>query len=140
MFSLLFFLLAQCFCGTQVLWKSCSNCVLQILLLHAYAASVGIRATLGSYFLPWHKEKHVGEDLLPQMSCMNAMCNQKHSFNEQRSGLMRFKSSSPPQPLEIDLKIAIQVHVMWRKSRILILRRITAILKWMMNTLKEFVQ
>ena len=40
MFSLLFCLLAQCSCETQVLWKSCSNCVLQILLLHAYAALV----------------------------------------------------------------------------------------------------
>ena len=39
MFSLLFCLLAQCSCRTQVSWKSCSNCVLQILLLHAYAAS-----------------------------------------------------------------------------------------------------
>ena len=38
-FSLLFCLLAQCLCGTQVLWKNCSNCVLQILLLHAHTAS-----------------------------------------------------------------------------------------------------
>ena len=40
MFSLLFCLLAQCSCRTQVSWKSCSNCVLQILLLHTYVASV----------------------------------------------------------------------------------------------------
>ena len=41
MFFLLFCLLAQCFCRTQVSWKNCSNFVLQILLLHAYAASHG---------------------------------------------------------------------------------------------------
>ena len=38
-FSLLFYLLTQCSCRTQVQWKSCSICVLQILLLHAHAAS-----------------------------------------------------------------------------------------------------
>ena len=42
MFSLLFFLLAQCSCRTQVQWKSFSICVLQILLLHAHAASLGV--------------------------------------------------------------------------------------------------
>ena len=47
-FSLLFCLLAQCSCRTQVQWKSCSICVLQILLLHTYTASVGIRATVFS--------------------------------------------------------------------------------------------
>ena len=42
MFSLLFYLLAQCSCRTQVSWKNCNNCMLQILLLHVHAASVGI--------------------------------------------------------------------------------------------------
>ena len=41
-FSLLFCLLAQCSCRTQVQWKSCSICVSQILLLHTYAASEGL--------------------------------------------------------------------------------------------------
>ena len=95
-------------------------------------------------FLPWHKEEHVGEDLLPQMTCMNAMRlhamhNQRRSFNEQRSGLIRFQSSSPPQPLKTDLKTTIQIHVMWRGS-ILMSRRRTTISKRRMNTLKEFVQ
>ena len=39
-FSLLFCLLAQCSCRTQVQWKSCSICVIQILLLHTYAVSL----------------------------------------------------------------------------------------------------
>ena len=43
MFFLLFCLLVQCSCGTQVSWKSCSNCVLQILLLHAYTASIPLK-------------------------------------------------------------------------------------------------
>ena len=41
MFSLLFCLLAQCSYRTQVSWKCCTNCVLQILLLHAHTASIG---------------------------------------------------------------------------------------------------
>ena len=51
MFSLLFCLLTQFSCRNQVSWKSCSNYVLQILLLyHAHTTSVGIRARLGSYY------------------------------------------------------------------------------------------
>ena len=142
MFSLLFCLLAQCSCRTQASWKSCSNCVLQILLLHIHAASIGIRAQIR--FLPWH-EDHMGEGTLLQMVSMNAMRlhtmrNQRHSFNEQRSGLMRFQSSLPPKLLEVNLKTTIQIHVLWRRRRILISSRRVAISKRMMTILKEFVQ
>ena len=51
MFFLLFCLVAQCSSRTQVSWKSCSNCVLQILLLHAYVASLYITHTYTQLYL-----------------------------------------------------------------------------------------